>query len=409
MTSKICILLDENWPEGRRGAKVQWIELDRSGRQLSGGGPCLLKDLPMADSYDVVLPSGAVVLTEVRLPGRNVRRFLKALPNALEDKVSVEAERMHVAVGPKTADGIIPVAVADRLWIEKILKKFFDNNIKVRAMWVETLCVPKEENGWSVAKRGESFCVRTGDYSGMGLDASDPPVTLGMLLEKARDIGAAPRFVSFHIDDAGATPDLEKWGLEFGVEFVGPRPWVLDLADRENGGHSINLMQGEFALPAEEGAATPGYKLTAALVAAIVVIQLGAVMGDWLFLKYQASRINGEIESLFKEAFPEAKAVVDASLQTSRLLAEMRGKAGGYMEDDLIPMLEGVGAGVAAEIEKVGGFRYERGTLVMDLLFKSREDIEKISDNLKKARLDATVRRVQDLESGIQAEIILKR
>jgi general secretion pathway protein L len=94
------------------------------------------------------------------------------------------------------------------------------------------------------------------------------------------------------------------------------------------------------------------------LAAAIAVLQLAFIALDAARLEHERRRLEGEREALFREAFPEARVVVDPDLQMRRNLAELRRTRGLAVEDDFLGQLSAAAreaGGPARSIEYASG------------------------------------------------------
>lgn len=368
--SLLQIFIPENFSPAEQ-SRCSWVLREAAGRVLRSGESAP-HEMPKADTVQVVAPAAKVLLTNVSVPTRNRQKMLKLLPFAVEEKLMYDPETIHVAAGLRQANGDVPVAVIDRRWMESVMDALQQAGLRPRVMWPETL-LPKVQAGtWIVMWGGNSGFIKKGEFSGMSLDggsAEAPPLALVLAVQEAKQAGQAPKRVSLRLSDGAQAPDVEQWAAQLEVPVFQDKAWDW-AAEASQSAPAINLLQGEFAPAGFSAGWLPRLKPGLIFGGLIVALQLGGGLVDWAFLSYEKHKLQADMEKSFRQVFPEAKTVVDASLQMRRNLADLRHAAGQPDSSDFLPLLA-KSAPVLAGAANIQSMQYERGMLKLELRLQS--------------------------------------
>ncbi len=408
MTS-LFIYLNENWPGEGVGLQCVLVNDKKAVRQRVVLNKA--SDLPQASVCELVIPAGLALLTSVEAPKSNLRRFIQALPNAVEDQVAVDSEELSVAAGPRTPDGTLPVVVTDKRWLLETLRELAEWGVKPTGIRVETLLAPLENESWTVVWKGSEGYARTGKLSGAALDgtgADEPPVALDSLVAEAKLKDEAPESISFYTGEGADIPDLDAWSDKLGVRVnrKGSINWD-DGINKENL-NTINLLQGELA---------PRYKImdqvsrlwpTIILLCAVILIHVSTVVVEWAFLKLESNKLAADINQSFITAFPKAKAIVDAPLQMRRNLADMRWRTGEGDDSGMYPLLAEAAFAMPPGVS-IARISYADGELELRLVSHDMEVIESMSGELSKRGLDVSAGDSVKNDSGYSSSLAIVR
>jgi general secretion pathway protein L len=185
------------------------------------------------------------------------------------------------------------------------------------------------------------------------------PLALHIALDEASARGARPRVVRVHTEGEAALPDLERWSAEAGVGLERGTRWEV-LARGEPGAGTIDLLPRDANPTRLARLRIP--RAAVALLAAIVVAQLAFDAARTWTLSRERAALEQRAGSLFRGAFPEAKAVVDPRLQMERNLAGLRRSRGLAGGDDFLARLT---AEARESSQPVRAIEYANGKLVV--------------------------------------------
>jgi general secretion pathway protein L len=150
-----------------------------------------------------------------------------------------------------------------------------------------------------------------------------------LAIDEAAGRGERPTSITVHAARSASLPDLAAWSQEAGIAFVAGGDWEA-IAAGQPAPDAIDLMQGGLSPVRRDRAAIP--RAAVGLLAAIALLQLAFTAFDTFRLQREARALESRREAIFREAFPEARVVVDPDLQMARNVAELqraRGLAAG--------------------------------------------------------------------------------
>lgn len=394
--SLLRIHIPTDWPDAGPDAALAWCRLGGRGERLDGGvSP--LAGLPRDPSCEIVVPAELVLLTQARLPRGRRRQLPALLPYAVEDRLGVDPDSVHVAAGAQQADGQTALAVIDKTWLGGVLERLKAAGLRPAHAWPETLLPALPEASWAAVWSGRGGFLRTGVQSGLALDAGEaeqPPAALALALDAARAANAAPVRLLLRPCAGAILPDAAAWerALDLPVE-VGAE-WT-PLGAHVGAADAIDLLQGAFAPTAFSRRDGRALRLPLILLGLIALAHGGATLLEWGQLRHERQQLRAVMEADFRTAFPEAKVVVDAPLQMRRNLAELQRAAGQATPRDFLPLLARA-AGVFDDANRRGlrGLRYEAQTLTLEFAPGAADDA--LLARLREAGLAADLRRADD-------------
>jgi general secretion pathway protein L len=172
----------------------------------------------------------------------------------------------------------------------------------------------------------------------------------------------------------------------------------------------VNLLQGEFAPARFEPDWRQRLRIPLILAGIIVALQLGGGLADWLMLSYEKRQLDADMQMAFRQAFPEAKVVVDAPLQMQRNLAELRHARGLSDPEDFLPVLANA-APVLSQPEQLSiqSMQYENGILKMVVQLRGSQTPEQIRGRFQSAGMKAEIEKVETPKSGGAAVRLMLR
>ncbi len=342
----------------------RWVLIHDARAPVRGEGP--LADVPRkADRVQLVLPAGDVLITRAKLPSAARSRAGPVLAYAVEDQTLGEPEDNQVSWVGTAADSDV-LAVMNKRGMQRRLEALDGVGIGAYEVHCETLLLPWVDGEWSVAWDGHEGCVRTGALEGAALDYGDqcsPPLTLQLMLEKAAANDALPDAIAIYATEVNAAPDTATWERALGVKLRNAGPWGWDRAPPDAGVSLIRRRRRWRMMPGTGARLRP-----AAWVAlAALAIHALALSADWMRLSNEERALRAQMELSFREAFPEAIAVVDPALQMRRKLAEARHAAGRPDSGDFVPLLaRAAGALKALPAASLRIVSYENGRLSLE-------------------------------------------
>ncbi len=395
-------------PEGLPATAVScaWALRDATGNVIQTGND-RVGSLPHAQHIELIAPANRVLLTQTALPKRRRQRVPQMLRFAIENRITVEPERVHAALGPRITATTHAVAVVDREWIGQWVGAFNDAGRAPRTLLVETCLAALEAGAWTVIWQNAQSFVRTGPASGMALDAGSgaaPPAILQLALQEARQMQTAPERLVIRAE-AHQLPDLESWSSALGVHCVSADSWDWKRAPNTA---AIDLLQGEFAHPGRARELLPRLRPALIIGTLIVTLHVFGTVAHWALLSLEKSRLQTEMRALFRASFPTAQVAVDPPLQMHRQVDALRRAAGEPQRGDFLPLLAQAAAGMAGSARlRIKSVSYEQAKLLVDVELGSRSEAEALLQRVKARGTAAALDAVNPKGNGVEARFAL--
>lgn len=317
--------------------RLAWKLLDARGGLLREGTG-VLADIPRAREVEAVVPAERVLFARLRLPRVNAATIRELLPYAVEDRLLADPANVHAVPGPTNARGETVVAVIDREWLRGMQQALAEARLDPGTAWCESAFVEQRKGDWNVVLGTHRGMLVDDEAVAVTFDRPADgalPLALRLAIDEAASLGDRPTRVRVHTAQGAPRPDLARWSSEGGVDVQAGGTWEA-LAAGAPAPDSIDLLQGQARVRTE------GPRIPAAAVwiaVGIAVLQLAFTAYDAWRMASQRRALEARQEAVFREAFPEAKIVVDPPLQMARNRSELertRGLPGG---DDFLAQL----------------------------------------------------------------------
>jgi general secretion pathway protein L len=397
---KIIIRLNPLAPlEGR------WVEIDGEGRMVAANGD-LAEIAGLLDGHRVIalVPGAEVLLTSVVLPRGNRKRLLEAVPFALEESLAIEVEDQHFALGAAAKDGAQAVAVITRQRLEYWLALLKNAGIEPACMTPEVLAIPCPPARRAVLLDGGLALVRSGPQAGFALEMESLPL---LLAGDAAEQEEVPDLLLYHCQ-MGPEPVAmpEEIRALVAEEKAIAEPLLL-LAEGFNEKNAINLLQGNYSPVAQWERQWRRWRLPAALMLAMLLLQFGVQIREYYRLRAHNSLLSAQIEQVYRQTFPDAR-IVNPRAQMEQQLQSMKssGDAGG---NGFLALMDRTGPSLlAAGNFTLKGLRYRENELDLDFEIKDLRELDNLKDGLTVQGLTVDIRTATTRGDRVQARLQIK-
>ncbi|AKJ94154.1 hypothetical protein TVD_01655 [Thioalkalivibrio versutus] len=410
--------------------RLRWLRLRRNGALADQGeaAPDELRALLAADDHAVaLLPGERAPLHRVFVPGKSGRVRRRALPFALEDRLSEDLEQLRIVAGPRhgteTLAGVVAHRDLDRWqdWLREhgihvshmipdlALLRSLDPGDQVflfsgthRSIVLspeaEPLAMPREVASWWLQQRSAATT------------ASD---------DTSADETQSPQ-AAVHVVDPAAEPDPRaplqpppEWSgdvlelLLAGVQSGSLPPSDLQRAVR-------TALAFDFASSAESptslGALPAPWRAPAALALVLVAVWLGSVWLEAWQLEREYRATERDIAALFEETLPQAR-MVDPVGQFESLLGQAApGASTPTVHNPLGEALASIMEGLAPRDLTLQRLRGDPDRLELELEGSGIAELEQLREALREA-MSARVRIVsaETGEQGVRARMTIEQ
>ena len=342
----------------------EWAVLEDNGTVLETGTAPLRP--PPANQCELLIASELVQLARIPVPAAQQRRISSALRYLVEDIAIADPERLHVAAASMQARDAVHVGIVDRQWMTQMLARLKLAGLAAGFAGPECLLPELPERAWTVIWNGAESFARTGEFQGFSLDLpgeGDAPVALRLALEEARALDSAPARIVVRTAAGTTAPALDQWTAALGVPVEAGAIWDWPGARHQP---RLNLLQGEFAPRTGEREWTRALRRPALLAGALAIVGTAGVALDWRIKATERNALTAQMQQIFRTAFGDNAVVVDAPLQMSRALAQLRRQAGQIADDDFLALLGAVSAPLLDPAKlRVDSIAYANGRLTL--------------------------------------------
>ena len=315
----------------------------------------------------ILVPGTECLLSQVKIPGRNRQKLLRAVPFALEEQLSDEVENLHFAVGKTMVDGAWPVIVVSRVYMQALMDAVAGAGLDVQQVVSELQAIPIAENEITVLLDGEIARVRSGPFSGYVADSEN----LGLLLAaEPHDEEAALPALRLLLREHSQLPDTDAYNAETQVQQFSGDP--LNIFAQGLDANAVNLLQGSFSRSGEWLRIARPWRASAALLLAGFLVST-VVMGiDYFRLDNEREQLRAEIEDTFRKALPGVARIVNPRVQMQQHLEQVQRGSG-------------AGAGFLGLLARSGSvFKDMQGVEVQGVTFRAgRLDVDLAVSNLQ--------------------------
>lgn len=344
--------------------------------------------MPAASDCVLVLPYHRIALHRKKLPTARREKLQGALYYAVEDASLGDPASTYVAFAGEERDGLSSLVSVEQQTFSAALYALRERGLQPSRMIAETLAPPLVQQGWSAVVRDGGGFVRTSMYSGFSMDlgAPDaPPVLLRLALAEARGAGEAPARLRVH--RGGTVPQLSLWRAALGIDIEEAGAWSWETADVQA---TPDLLQGDLRARSNRLESLRPWLPAGILASAIVAVHIVFTLLYWGFLAWERSSLAREMEVVFRQAVPQAQAMVNPPLQMRRLLADLRRASGTLAGDDFLALLGRAAPEFArAQGANVRMIEYASGVLRVELSVPSAQSAPEVVAKLKEAGLSA--------------------
>ncbi|MGM0593469.1 MAG: type II secretion system protein GspL [Pseudomonadota bacterium] len=391
----ICLQLGES-----AGSPLRWWREGEVEPHLAESAEALA-DACAGEAVQLLAPATTMVTLQAPMPAMPAQRLRQALPYALEEQFAGDVEQMHFAHGPRDEAGNVPVVVVEDLLIQQWLALCEQAQLRPQGLYHEALSLPWSEGRWTLLLESERALLRTGAATGYAL----PGEQLGTLLQLAWEQRDPTTVEGVDIYDArgGEEPPLPTLTGAVVEQHRCESP--LALLCRGCAQNPIDLMQGPYSRREKIGRFWAPWRATAVLLGLWLGLQAGLGIYGYLRLSGQDAELYSRTESIFRDAFPEVKNVVNPRVQMERRLQSLRSGGG---SSPFTRLMTGMGQALKeSDGVNLQGLRYRQGQLELELELDTLPQLDSLKAALEAEQLAVEVRSASARGERVEASLIL--
>ena len=296
------------WPQHTEDS-FSWVLLDAHGKaqgKILEGTLAACAASAAGRRVTVLVPSVDVLLSRARVPTKNRRRLLQALPYAMEEQLSEDIAELHFALGLQDEDGAYSVAVVAKAKMDAWLGVLDDAGVRPDAVVPEVLALPIQETSWSALIQGDAAAIRTGMGAGFGCDTESFPHLVPIAIAEAGE--SAPRAVELYAspDASSAVSAGELKTTLMPIEH--PLQALLKGVAVEAG---INLLQGAYSRRDQMQKLWLPWRAAAVVLGVWIILQGGLTLFEIYSMKQKLAAVDQQITRPFRATFPSIQRMVE--------------------------------------------------------------------------------------------------
>ncbi len=333
-----------------------------------------------------VAPANDVTIRKVDVPSRSRSKTLAAIPYALEDTLASDVEQLHFVLLEWKPGAQAHVAIVDKSKIADWHKIVSELPFQVDALIPEYLLIPiHPQTGVTIVRiEPELLYIRTGPDQGMVLDVQSLDWWWHDLERKDIAVACQDAEIARHLVSLGGTM-IREWDI--GSDFT---EWLRHHTHIDV---TANLLQGAYT-PHYQDRGTGRYKIAAVVLITALGIYFIANGFEYFQLASQEKRLNGQIETVFRDTFPDARRIVNPKLQMEQRLKQL--KSGYIGEGEFQVLLSAVARAIPAVQGKIEEISFRDNALTVSCITRDFAGL----DALKKRFAEDPLVAVELLSSG---------
>jgi|GEM_PF-1632236 len=390
-------------------ASVDCYTLDSQGTRLGAPEHADLQHCTaMAEGRRIValMPGERVSLMDAHIPTRKRQRILQAAPWVLEDRLAQDVSSLHFALGPRQPDDQVRIGVVARSDMQAMTEQLRNAGLQADAILPDFLVLPRAANEWVLAMDRERVMVRTGDCQGFSIDRTIALEMLEFLFQDEQQT-TPERLVLLRHEDDPDFPEALTAHLDDDVE-LDDRPYRQTLPEalvpQLHQRPTLDLADGEFRLRREEDDWWYPWRPVIGLAAAWLLV-IALAEGVHLFqLSQQNEALDQQIETVFRDALPDAERMVNPRLRMEQRLNALRGAG---VEGHFLPVMAAMGNGMSSlENGTLRGLSYRPGVLDINLRVQSSAALDAFKDSVEEnEQFEATIQQANTREDHVDGRL----
>ena len=329
---------------------------------LAGDAGNLLQQgaAPLASLSDVVgaarrvvllLSAADVTLLRVKLPPLSAARLKLALPNLVEEQILGDPAGCVLVAGPSLGvDGLRSVAVAQRNWLEALVRTLLAQGARNIAAVPAQLCLPIQAGTVSAAlasdPSGLELTLRLGEFEGLGLCLPSQPLAA---LQTLRAFAAeAP--VTLYVpaaEQALYEPLLaEIPGISLATDH-----WAHWIASARAGAEQQLDLVPALGASGTQARNWRQWRWPLRFAVLALLVNVVGINVEWLRLKRDTAAVRLQMAQTFKAVYPNEAAIYPVE-QMRRNIAAAQVDSGQVAADEFTALCAAFGEAMSGGVAK---------------------------------------------------------
>jgi len=350
---------------------------------------------PVGSNLVLCMPGEQARMHRVNLPHRNRRKFLDALPYALEDQLLHDPASYHlVPLSAERRATDVPVVVINHDYLTALLDQCRQAGWQPVMLVPDYLAIPvPAAHAWYIDASTTPLLLRMSATQGAVLQGEPGPQTLGTLLLALEQAGDPPHTLRVRVATHQQYKIISAWSemladrqIQLDI-FIDEHPrshWLARLPLPEPG---LNMLTGPYANADRQWVNLHRLLPVTALLSALVAISAIHWFVEGRQLESQYQQLQQSIEATYLQSFPEARNLVDPRFQMEQQISAMqtRGMANSSGMD-FLGRLEQLAAQIAAQPDcQLERIAFDGSNITLEVSVTDYESLERLQTELARS------------------------
>jgi general secretion pathway protein L len=386
MSESLVIRLDDTTQD-----LASWVAVDATGALVSQPAEGTLADAALAAVGRQVIalfPALNILRIRAEVPVKAGAKLLQMLPFALEEQVAEDVDGLHFAAGARDAEGRVPVAVVRRKAMNEWTQRFSAAGLTPARAYAESDAVGGMPNTTTLLLQPDSGVLVDEDGEQVPFDIASIEAVLELWYNRHNAEEERP---PLHLVVYGAPERLaeyqELWeSLRSRLASLEaralPEGALARLAAQIVTTPGVNLLQGEYAQRSSFASFWAPWRLSTALLGALLVLVTTVSLLDLRRTRAEAAALDQAIDQAFHYVFPHAGPINDARSELSARLQQL-GAQGSGGSHEFLDMLRVVSQAVSSAGKvRIEGASYRVGALELRVQAPNVEALDRIQQGI---------------------------
>jgi general secretion pathway protein L len=294
-----------------------------------------------------------------------------------------------------------------------------------------------EQNRWSIMIDGQAGLLRSGAQTGLAFEIASLISVVQASLDDAGDTPPSALHLTICSDAQGDAVDqrfensetysaLSALCAEQGIDLSldenaqarsvsqgtpsAPAGSIhlVALAQGFDEKHAINLLQGDYSRKHQLEKLLRPWRPALILAGLWLLLQLLGFSVEYNRLSTQNDELKTQIETVYREAFPQSRNIVNPKVQMQRGLDKLRG--GGGRDDGLLPLLAKTGAILKSTPDaSLRTLRFKANKLDLDVNMPDLQSLDKLKQRLSdEAKLKVDIVSASSRDGKVESRLSLQ-
>jgi general secretion pathway protein L len=411
---------------------VEWVLFDEQQQKIDGTTTSLSELSGVADEqsddYQVLVMVAVedVLLTKISIPSTQMKQVKQALPFMVEEHLACEIENVHLVL-PSPLDlsrGSIDVGVVQHSVLIHWLDLLHSNDLSPTGIAVDALCVPRDENAWSLIVDKNRLIFRTAETAGFASELGELEMMIRSVVKQFENSGESIRPKINLIETRGGEvdqklipnivnfihnnyPDFEVTQTQYQEDckelFAGV--YLQDYS------RTLNLLQGGYRINAGSQNNWQRWSVAASVAGVGLVAYLLITLASGFYFTQQAETLDRDAVALYKRLFPNERRVVSPKKQMQNHLNNISGGAGG---GGFLPLIAQTATQFGSTKEKgklaVQQLRFDsdRNDLQLEIQSQTIEQLDQFKQLLADSGLSVDINSATEQDNFVVGRLIVR-